>query len=134
MSKKDPRTFVCLYTFYEAQTQFNFKSYAPFILRKRLLTSTVPVNNFLLTGTVPVNNSLLTGTVSNICGDVCAEGGAANYTFVFSLLYGKPAPSSECQHPEAWPASTYGHLREGHLRMKFLLNLKKGEMLSYEEV
>ena len=22
-----------------------------------------------------------------------------------------PAPSSECQNPEAWPASTYGHLR-----------------------
>ena len=31
--------------------------------RKRLLTGTVPVNNFLLTGTVPVNNSLLTGTL-----------------------------------------------------------------------
>ena len=23
-----------------------------------------------------------------------------------------PAPSAESQHPEAWPASTYGHLRE----------------------
>ena len=22
-----------------------------------------------------------------------------------------PAPSAEIQHPEAWPASTYGHLR-----------------------
>ena len=32
---------------------------------------------------------------------------------VFFLLYGTPAPSSECQHPEAWPASTYGNLREG---------------------
>ena len=32
-------------------------------------------------------------------------------SFFFSLLYGMPAPSSECQHPEAWPASTYGHLR-----------------------
>ena len=29
----------------------------------------------------------------------------------FSLLYGTPAPSAERQHPEAWPASTYGHLR-----------------------
>ena len=29
----------------------------------------------------------------------------------FSLLYGTPAPSAEPQHPEAWPASTYGHLR-----------------------
>ena len=26
-------------------------------------------------------------------------------------MYGTPAPSSESQHPEAWPASTYGHLR-----------------------
>ena len=25
-------------------------------------------------------------------------------TFVFSLLYGTPAPSVERQHPEAWPA------------------------------
>ena len=31
---------------------------------------------------------------------------------VFLLLYGMPAPSAERQHPEAWPASTYGHLRE----------------------
>jgi len=27
-----------------------------------------------------------------------------------------PAPSTERQHPEAWPASIYGHLREGYLR------------------
>ena len=26
-------------------------------------------------------------------------------------MYGTPAPSAESQHPEAWPASTYGHLR-----------------------
>ena len=26
-------------------------------------------------------------------------------------MYGTPAPSTEGQHPEAWPASTYGHLR-----------------------
>ena len=26
-------------------------------------------------------------------------------------MYGTPAPSAERQHPEAWPASTYGHLR-----------------------
>ena len=26
--------------------------------------------------------------------------------------YGTPAPSSESQHPEAWPASSYGHLGE----------------------
>ena len=37
-----------------------------FIIRKRLLTSTVPVNNFLLTSTMLVNNSLLTGTLSNV--------------------------------------------------------------------
>ena len=41
--------------------------YSLFIkLWKRLLTGTVPFNNFLLTGTVPVNNSLLTGTLSNV--------------------------------------------------------------------
>ena len=33
-------------------------------LWKRLLTGTLPVNNYLLTGTVPANKSLLTGTVS----------------------------------------------------------------------
>ena len=36
----------------------------------------------------------------------------------YFLLYGTTAPSSEFQHPEAWPASTYGQLREGYLRMK----------------
>ena len=44
-----------------------------------------------------------------VSGGVCA-GGGANYTF-FSLLYGMPAPTAERQHPEAWPASIYGHLR-----------------------
>ena len=28
----------------------------------------------------------------------------------FLLLYGMPAPSTERQHPEEWPASTYGYL------------------------
>ena len=42
--------------------------------------------------------------------------GVGSYKF-FSPLYGKPAPSKESQHPEAWPrpASTYGHLRDGDL-------------------
>ena len=31
----------------------------------------------------------------------------------FSLLYCMPAPRAESQHPVAWPASTYGHLRDG---------------------
>ena len=35
----------------------------------------------------------------------------------FSLLYGMPAPSTERQHPEAWPARIYGHLSEGYLRI-----------------
>ena len=30
-----------------------------------------------------------------------------------------PAPSAESQHPEAWPASTFGHLREGKLVFPF---------------
>ena len=28
-----------------------------------------------------------------------------------------PAPSAERQHPEAWPASTYGHLRGVSLKI-----------------
>jgi len=36
-------------------------------------------------------------------------------------LYGTPAPSAESQHLEAWPASTYGHLR-GVLDNKKLLS------------
>ena len=35
----------------------------------------------------------------------------------FSLLYGTPALSAERQHPEAWPASTYGHLRGVSLKI-----------------
>jgi len=38
------------------------------------------------------------------------------YALFCSLLYGMPASSAERQHPEAWPASIYGHLREGYLR------------------
>ena len=39
------------------------------------------------------------------------EGGQYKLFFL-SLLYGMPAPSAECRHPEAWPASTYRHLKE----------------------
>ena len=35
----------------------------------------------------------------------------------FSLLYCMLAPSAERQHPEAWPASTYGHLRGVNLKI-----------------
>ena len=39
-------------------------------------------------------------------------GGGCKFDFrFFSILYGTPAPNAERQHPEAWPASTYGHLR-----------------------
>ena len=31
-----------------------------------------------------------------------------------------PANSAECQQPEAWPASSYGHLREGYLGIKYV--------------
>ena len=37
--------------------------------------------------------------------------------YFFSLLYGTPAPSAERQHTEAWPASTYGHLRDVSLKI-----------------
>ena len=40
------------------------------------------------------------------------EGGLQASLLFFLLLYGMPAPSAECQHPEARPASIYGHLRE----------------------
>ena len=61
-----------------------------------------------------IENSLQTDTTTtaNIEG-LYAEGGGVPITLSFcSLLYGTPAaPSVERQHPEAWPASTYGHLR-----------------------
>ena len=38
-------------------------------------------------------------------------GGGKLNSFFPSLLYGTPAPNAERQHPEAWPVSTYGHLR-----------------------
>ena len=36
------------------------------------------------------------------------------------LLCGTPTPSAESQHPKAWQASIYGHLRKGYLRKKVL--------------
>ena len=45
--------------------------------------------------------------------EVCMRGGGCELDFFFfSLLYGMPAHSKERQNLEAWPASTYGHLRE----------------------
>ena len=42
----------------------------------------------------------------------------SNQTFGFlSLLYGMPAPSSECQHLEAWPASTLTLYQLWHIQM-----------------
>ena len=73
-----------------------------------LVSSKVPVNNSLLTGSVQVNNSLLTSTPKK----------QTKLRFSSSLLYGTPASSAESQHPEAWPASIYRHLREGYLRKK----------------
>ena len=35
----------------------------------------------------------------------------------FSLFYDMPAPSAECHHLEAWPTSTYGHLRGVSLKI-----------------
>ena len=42
-------------------------------------------------------------------------GGCKLDFFLSSLLYGTPAPSSESQLLVVWPASIYGHLREGYL-------------------
>ena len=44
------------------------------------------------------------------CHTIEEENKKFDFSF-FSLLYGTPAPSAESQHPEAWPASTYGELR-----------------------
>ena len=64
----------------------------------------------LFAGTVPAHN-----TTANI--EVCMRGGVQiRLSFFSSLLYGTPAPSAERQHPEAWPASTYGHWRGVNLR------------------
>ena len=49
-----------------------------------------------------------------------------------------PAPSAESQHPEEWPASTYGHLRGVSLKTFFFKNDKpyqehmKGCLLLYD--
>ena len=53
----------------------------------------------------------------------------SDQAILFSLLYGTPAPSSECQHPEAWPASTYGHLRGVSLTFKILTFEKSADLL-----
>ena len=42
--------------------------------------------------------------------------------YVF-LLYGTPAPSTECQNPEAWSASIYGHLKEFYCSKASLANV-----------
>ena len=51
---------------------------------------------------------------------ICVGGSVCNLDFrFFSLLYDTPAPSAESQHLEAWPVSTYGHLREGYLSVLY---------------
>ena len=41
------------------------------------------------------------------------RGGSQKVAYCFVLLlYSKQAPIAESQHPKAWPASTYGQLRE----------------------
>ena len=47
------------------------------------------------------------------CGLTAMRGkGVQTRIFVFSLLYGTPAPSTETLHPESWPASIYRQLKE----------------------
>ena len=87
----------------------------------------------LYAGTVPANNTLFAGTILPCSGKlhlICQNYFALfrqitpylldliffRFSF-FSLLYGTPAPTSERQHPEAWPASTYGHLRGVSLKI-----------------
>ena len=70
----------------------------------------VPANKGLFARTVPANNTLLSEHLFLIF----------LFSF-FSLLYGMPAPSAERQHPEAWPASTYGHLKVSWSIMNYWL-------------
>ena len=80
-------------------------------IRKKLLTGTVPVNNFLLTRTAPVNSFLFTWMVP-----------VNNFWMtkkLWSLIpYWPDIYCTACQHPEAWPASTYGHLSQLSQRKK----------------
>ena len=43
----------------------------------------------------------------------CVRGGGANLTFIFFYCTARQQTFSESQQLEAWPASIYGHLREG---------------------
>ena len=58
---------------------------------------------------VPANNTLFAGTTNK----------KLDFSF-FSLLYGMAAPSAERQHPEAWPASNYRHLRGFQINKELL--------------
>ena len=51
------------------------------------------------------------------------RGGGGAVQARLSLLYSTPAPSAELQHPEAWPASTYGYLRGVSLKIVSANNL-----------
>ena len=65
-----------------------------------------------------------------ICYSMCKRvfSDARFVCFVF-LLCGMPATSTECQHPEAWPASTYGHLRGVSLTFKMFTFEKSADLL-----
>ena len=56
-----------------------------------------------MVGCIPEVLTLLLTSI-NVC---TRGGGRGKLDFCFSLLYGMPAPSSERQHPEAWPARTF---------------------------
>ena len=79
------------------------------IKRMELFAKTVPANNTFFVGIVPENNTLF----------VRGGGGGVRIrlSFFLSIVWHAskqrrtPAPSAERQHPETWPASTYGHLR-----------------------
>ena len=51
---------------------------------------------------------------------------------MFFLLYGMPASSSECQHPETWPGSLHlWTFERGVSKNKIFISVEKGEILSY---
>ena len=57
--------------------------------------------------------TILEGTTLCMVSNIHARGGVQTRLSFFSLLYGTPANRAESQQLEAWPASIYGHLREG---------------------
>ena len=86
------------------------------------------------------NNLKLAKNIHLICCNVIKtdnkptrQGGCRKLAYRVVFIYGMPTPSAECQHPEAWPASTFerGGISEWNLHF----NKKKGwNVVLYKEL